>query len=115
VVYFWLFGLHLSWSNRRRCFIGILPLPCRKLHKAAGALSWIHLILMNVGTTAAAGMMMYAGYQGGAAMLPVAIGGKGFDAQQAYSIRAPFAEPIAGSILATLVGVIAGGANFLIA
>jgi hypothetical protein len=60
-------------------------------------------------------MMMYAGYQGGAAMLPTAIGGKGFDAQQAHSIMAPFVEPIAGSILAILAGVIAGGAGFLIA
>jgi hypothetical protein len=83
--------------------------------KAASALAWIHLILMNIGTTAATGMMMYAGYQGGAAMLPTAIGGRGFDAQQAHSIMAPFVEPIAGSILAILAGVIAGGAGFLIA
>jgi hypothetical protein len=83
--------------------------------RATNALGWIHLILMNVGTTAAAGMMMYAGYQGGAAMLPTAIGGRGFDAQQAHSIMAPFVEPIAGSILAILAGVVAGGAGFLIA
>jgi hypothetical protein len=83
--------------------------------RAANALAWVHLILMNIGTTAAAGMMMYAGYQGGAAMLPTAIGGRGFDAQQAHSIMAPFVEPIAGSILAILTGVIAGGAGFLIA
>ena len=83
--------------------------------RAASALAWVHLILMNVGTSAAAGMMMYAGYQGGAAMLPTAIGGRGFDAQQAHSIMAPFVEPIAVSILAILVGVIAGGAGFLIA
>jgi hypothetical protein len=83
--------------------------------RAASVLAWVHLILMNVGTSAAAGMMMYAGYQGGAAMLPTAIGGKGFDAQQAHSIMAPFVEPIAGSILAILAGVIAGGAGFLIA
>ena len=83
--------------------------------RAANALAWIHLILMNVGTSAAAGMMMYAGYQGGAAMLPAAIGGRGFDAQQAHSIMAPFVEPIAGSILAVLLGVIAGGMGFLMA
>ncbi|AFU58952.1 hypothetical protein Ngar_c20200 [Candidatus Nitrososphaera gargensis Ga9.2] len=83
--------------------------------RSANALAWVHLILMNVGTSATAGMMMYAGYQGGAAMLPTAIGGRGFDAQQAHSIMAPFVEPIAGSILAILVGVIAGGAGFLIA
>lgn len=48
-------------------------------------------------------------------MLSTAIGGRGFDAQQAHSIMAPFVEPIAVSILAILVGVIAGGAGFLIA
>ena len=83
--------------------------------RAASALAWVHLILMNVGTSAAAGMMMYAGYQGGAAMLPIAIGGRGFDAQQAHSIMAPFVEPIAGSILAILAGVVAGGAGYLLA
>lgn len=83
--------------------------------RTASILAWVHLILMNVGTSAAAGMMMYAGYQGGAAMLPTAIGGRGFDAQQAHSIMAPFVEPIAGSILATLAGVVAGGAGFIIA
>ena len=83
--------------------------------RASSALTWVHLILMNVGTSAAAGMMMYAGYQGGAAMLPTAIGGRGFDAQQAHSIMAPFVEAIAVSILAILAGVIAGGASFLIA
>ena len=83
--------------------------------RIASVLAWVHLILMNLGTSSAAGMMMYAGYQGGAAMLPVAIGGRGFDAQQAHSIMAPFVEPIGGSILAILAGVIAGGAAFLIA
>jgi hypothetical protein len=83
--------------------------------RVANALAWVHLVLMNVGTAAAAGMMMYAGYQGGAAMLPAAIGGRGFDAQQAHSIMAPFVEPIAGSILAILASVVAGGAGFLLA
>src|SRR5690349_13327772 len=30
--------------------------------RVAKALAWSHLILMNVGTTAATGMLMYAGY-----------------------------------------------------
>jgi len=84
------------------------------INRVAGALAWIHLILMNVGTIAAAGMMMYAGYQGGAAMLPTAIGGRGFDAVQAHSIMAPFVEPIAVSILVILLGVVAGGVAFLL-
>ena len=82
--------------------------------RAASTLAWIHLILMNVGTSAAASMMMYAGYQGGAAMLPTAIGGRGFDSGQAHSIMAPFVEPIAVSILVILLGVVAGGVAFLL-
>jgi hypothetical protein len=82
--------------------------------RAASALAWVHLLLMNIGIGAAAGMMMYAGYQGGAAMLPTAIGGRGFDAQQAHSIMAPFVESIAVSILVILAGVVAGGVAFLL-
>jgi hypothetical protein len=37
-------------------------------------LAWIHLLLMNFGTAAAMGMLMYAGYIGGAAMLPENVG-----------------------------------------
>ncbi|MGE5601382.1 MAG: hypothetical protein ACM3TS_00065 [Clostridia bacterium] len=69
---------------------------------------------MNVGITAAAAMMMLVGYQGGAAMLPPAIGGQGFDAGQAHGIMAPYVEPIAVSILVLMAGVTAGGAGFLI-
>jgi hypothetical protein len=77
-------------------------------------LAWAHLLLMNIGTSAASGMMMYAGYQGDAAMLPTAIGGRGFDTQQAHSIMAPFVEPIGLSILLILAGVIAVGIAFLL-
>lgn len=82
--------------------------------RAANALAWAHLVLMNAGVTAAAAMLMLAGYQGGAAMLSPAIGGQGFDAGQAHQIMAPYVEPIAVSILVLMAGVIAGGAGFLI-
>jgi amino acid permease len=36
--------------------------------RVAKALAWSHLILMNVGTTVATGMLMYAGYLSGAAI-----------------------------------------------
>ncbi|HEX7032296.1 MAG TPA: hypothetical protein VF172_04795 [Nitrososphaera sp.] len=82
--------------------------------RGANALAWTHLILMNVGVTAAAAMLMLAGYQGGAAMLPQDIGGQGLDAGQAHQIIAPYVEPIAMSILVLLAGVIAGGTGFLL-
>jgi hypothetical protein len=82
--------------------------------RAAGALAWAHLVLMNAGATAASAMMMLAGYHGGAAMLPPSAGGRGFDAGQAHAIISPYVEPIAASILVLLAGVFAGGAGFLL-
>jgi hypothetical protein len=85
-----------------------------KNHMIARISAWIHLLFMNIGTVAAMGMLMFAGYIGGAAMLPVAIGGKGLNAIQAHEILGPFVEPIAASILVILIGVISGGIGFLI-
>jgi hypothetical protein len=82
--------------------------------RSRNALAWIHLLLMNIGTNAASGMMMYAGYHGGAAMLPIAIIGRGFDAQQAHNIMSPFVEPIGLSILLILAGVVVGEVVFLL-
>ncbi len=83
-------------------------------YRGAKVAAWIHLILMNLGTTAAMGMLMFAGYAGGAAMLPVSVGGQGFNAGQAHEILAPFVEPIAASILVLIFGIICGGVGFLI-
>jgi hypothetical protein len=71
-------------------------------------------LFLNIGTVAAMGMRMFAGFAGGAAMLPVSIGGRGFDAIQAHQILAPFVEPIAAAIFIILVGVISGGIGFLV-
>ncbi len=42
-------------------------------YRGAKVAAWIHLILMNIGTVAAMGMLMFAGYAGGAAMLPASV------------------------------------------
>ena len=68
---------------------------------------------MNIGTSAATGLMMLSGYLGGAAMLPINVGGKGFNAGQAHEILAPYVEPISAFILLIMVGVICGGIVFL--
>jgi heme/copper-type cytochrome/quinol oxidase subunit 1 len=78
------------------------------------ALAWMHLVLMNIGTSVAMGLMMIAGYLGGASMLPISVGGRGFNAAQAHEILAPFVEPISVAILVILLGVIAGGLSFLL-
>ena len=77
-------------------------------------LAWTHLLLMNFGTISAMGMLMYAGYIGGAAMLPENIGGQGLNAGQAHQILSPFVEPIAIAILLLLLGVVLGGLGFLL-
>lgn len=77
-------------------------------------LAWGHLILMNVGTVATMGMLMYAGYIGGAAMLPEDVGGKGFNPAQVHGIIALFIEPISISILMLMTGVVLGGLGFLL-
>jgi heme/copper-type cytochrome/quinol oxidase subunit 1 len=77
-------------------------------------LASVHLVLMNIGSFAAMGMMMYVGYIGGSSMLPEAVGGKGYDAAQAHELMAPFVDPIGISILVLLVGVLAGGLGFVI-
>ncbi len=82
--------------------------------RIAKALAWSHLILMNVGTTAAAGMLMYAGYISGAAMLPVSVGGKGLNQGQVHEILAPFVEPISIAIILLVLGVLLGGIGFLL-
>ena len=83
--------------------------------RISNALGWAHLVLMNVGTSAAAGMMMYAGYMGGAAALPQAVGGGGLGPSEIHKLIVPLVEPIGASILVILAGVLAGGAGYLIA
>ena len=90
-------------------------LGTRSGSKIFGALAWAHLILMNVGISAAAGLMMYAGYIGGAAALPEAVGGEGLNPGQVHGLIAPFVEPIAVAILLILAGVISGGIGFVLA
>jgi hypothetical protein len=85
----------------------------KRIRRSAKALAWTHLVLMNVGTAAAMGLLMYAGYLGGASMLPENVGGQGFSAGQAHEILAPFVEPISVAILVIVAGVVAGGIGFL--
>lgn len=85
----------------------------KHIHRSANALAWAHLVLMNVGTVAAMGLLMYAGYLGGASMLPENVGGQGFNAGQAHEILVSFVEPISAAILLIVAGVVAGGIGFL--
>jgi hypothetical protein len=78
-------------------------------------LAWIHLILMNVGVAAAAGLLMYGGYFGGAALLPVAEGGLGQTTAWVHvNILSPLVNLVGYSIITAGIGVLAGGLGFLI-
>jgi hypothetical protein len=87
----------------------------KRIRGAGRGLAWTHLALMNVGTVAATGLLMYAGYLGGASMLPENVGGQGFNAGQAHEILVSFVEPISVAILVIIAGVVAGGIGFLAA
>ena len=69
---------------------------------------------MNIGTTVTMGLLMLAGYTGGAAMLPTSVVGLGFNAGQDHEIPSPFVEPIAIAVLVLIFGIIWGGIGFLV-
>lgn len=77
-------------------------------------LAWIHLLLMNIGATVTMSMLMYAGYIGGASMLPKNSGGLGFNYGQAHQILVPFVDPIGVGITVLSIGVILGGIGFIL-
>jgi len=81
----------------------------------ANYLAWIHVVLMNVGVAAAAGILMYGGYLGGAAMLPTSVGGLGQNAGWVHvNILGPLVTPAGYAIIATMAGVLAGGLGFAV-
>ncbi|MEM2770229.1 MAG: hypothetical protein QW490_04165 [Nitrososphaerota archaeon] len=83
-------------------------------------LAWIHLIFMNVGVIGATWLMMIGGYLAGAAMLPPAVGGKGWTVQEVhekvfYSIPGGYPLWIAVFIIILGIGVLAGGLGYVLA
>jgi hypothetical protein len=81
----------------------------------SNGLALTHLVLMNAAVAAASIMMIYAGYIGDIAVLPVENGGLGMTPQQAAEqILNPFVAPVSIMLLITVVGAMAGGACFLV-
>lgn len=77
-------------------------------------LAWAHFLLMNVGVVAATWMMMYAGFIGGAGLMPAALGGGGLNTGQVHELINPYVEPIGYSIIALGLGVLLGGIGFVL-
>lgn len=82
-------------------------------HIVPRLMAWGNFVLINAGTIAAMGMLMYGGYSAGASMLPTDVGGKGFSASQAHNILGPLAEPISMAILVTAAGALMGILGFV--
>ncbi|MDW7978169.1 MAG: hypothetical protein RMH74_05135 [Candidatus Caldarchaeum sp.] len=85
----------------------------------ANIFAWLHLILMNVGVLGATWLMMVGGYLGGAAMLPPAVGGRGWNATQVhvnifYGIPLGYPTWIAAFIFVLAAGVILGGLGYIL-
>jgi hypothetical protein len=84
-------------------------------HGITNYLGWIHLVFMNVGVAAATLLMMYGGYFAAAALIPAAQGGGGHDATFVHvNILAPLVNPIGYAVIIAGVGVLAGGAGFVL-
>jgi len=80
-----------------------------KVYKgAAKALSWIHLILGNIGVAGASLCAMWGGYYGAVAMLP-----KGATTLDAHHVLVLVEQPIAAFIGLALIGFFAGGLGYL--
>jgi len=87
-----------------------------KVYKGiAKALSWIHLVLGNVGVAGAAILAMVGGYLGGAAMQPKNFGGMGWSTGQVHvGILQYYSNPIAVFLGLGLIGFFCGGIGYLI-
>jgi hypothetical protein len=77
-------------------------------------LAWAHLLLGNAAIGAALGLLMYGGYFGGAAMVPVDLGGGGQSAEWVHEhILGGLTAPISTLFLVGALGPLFGGIGFV--
>jgi len=81
----------------------------------AKALSWIHLVLGNIGVAGASLAAMWGGYWAAQAVAPASSGGLAGPAGNAHLVLVVVQEPIAAFIALALLGFFAGGLGYLIA
>ncbi len=76
--------------------------------------AWLHLVLMNVGALVGGGLMMLAGYVGGAALLPRFAGGQEMTSAEVHEmILAAYPLPIAIFMAIGALGVFLGGLGYV--
>lgn len=79
-------------------------------------LSLTHLILVNIGMIGTAFLLMYAGYVGGAALLPTAVGGGGLAGLQVHEqILGVYPLRVVAFIVVTMLGALSGGLSYMLA
>ncbi len=81
----------------------------------AKGLSWLHLVLGNIGVAGAALCAMWGGYWGAVAMSPKSAGGLGGTAADAHLVLVVVEQPIAIFLVLGIIGFFAGGIGYLIA
>jgi vacuolar-type H+-ATPase subunit I/STV1 len=81
----------------------------------AKTLSWIHLVLGNIGVAGASLAAMWGGYWGAQRVSPTNVGGLGAPAAEAHLVLVVVQQPIAVFIALALIGFFAGGVGYLIA
>src|ERR1039458_4817223 len=78
-------------------------------------LAWGHLVLMNVGVAGAMILMIYGGWEAGYAGAAVSSAGLGYtDYQIHVAYLSALVNPIGGLALVAALGIILGGAGFLL-
>jgi len=79
------------------------------------AFATVHLIAMNVGAAAATFMLMYAGYFGERALMPVSSGGLAESVGVVHTtIMSQFINPVGYALILTGIGVLCGGIGFFV-
>jgi hypothetical protein len=81
----------------------------------AKALSWIHLVLGNIGVAGASLAAMWGGYWAAQRVAPTSSGGLGAPAGEAHLVLVVVELPIAAFIALALLGFFAGGLGYLLA
>jgi hypothetical protein len=83
--------------------------------RVTNALTWMHLVLMNIGVAATSILMIYARYLGDMAVTEKEVGGFGMTIEQAsQQILNPFIAPVSFLLLITVIGAVTGGVGFII-
>jgi hypothetical protein len=78
-------------------------------------LAWGHLILMELGVLGSTWLLMYAGYVGGSALLPAAVGGGGLNPGQVHEqILQYYIQPIFYFVVTAILGALIGGLGYLL-